>query len=282
MSGMQFLRNKSSLIFVFITGLYAGSALAGECDTWMASHPEWIWCDNFESNDRLSDRYEDVSLNGLSLSTDSSFDGTISLRQSYEPGQVGAGWIIKVADQGFPDHIFIRWYHKFGPGYVSVPPKMARVGYRQRFGSWDTIFRVHAWSISKSGELTADVSAQNSSQTESGWLPIRRSGYSFLDHLGEWVAIEIELNLNSPGNADGSYRFWVNDKLVIDAQNVDLRGNTTDRTNEVMLDGYWNGGSTGSLVRYFDNFVISSQKIGLYAPTSSDTRPLPPVDLQSN
>ena len=100
-----------------------------------------------------------------------------------------------------------------------------------------------------------------------------------MEHLGEWVAIEIELNLNSPGEADGYYRFWVNDELVIEVQDVDLRGNTTDRTNEVMLDGYWNGGSTGSLVRYFDNFVISSQKIGIYTSSSTDARPLPPSNL---
>ena len=273
------MKNGSMLIFVFITILYVKTAAGSECETWVTRHPEWIWCDDFESNGELEDRYEDVSLNGLSQSEESSFDGVISLRQSYEVGQVSAGWVIKVADQGFPDHIFVRWYHKFGPGYVSVPPKMARVGYRQRFGSWDTIFRVNAWSISASGELTADVVAQNSSQTESGWLPLRRSGYSSLEHLGEWVAIEIELNLNSPGEADGYYRFWVNDELVIEVQDVDLRGNTTDRTNEVMLDGYWNGGSTGSLVRYFDNFVISSQKIGLYTSSSTDARPLPPSSL---
>lgn len=261
------------LMMLFVAGVASG----GECDQ---ARPEWIWCDDFESDVPITDRYEDVSLNGLSEQGDVSFDGSNALRQTYVTGQVGAGWIIKV--MSYPDHLFVRWYHRFGEGYTTYPPKMARVGYRPRSGDWDAVYRVHAWLDSQSSELTADVFAENSSQTSSGWLPVEKSDYFFRDDPDEWVAVEIELKLNDPGSSNGLYRFWVNDRLVIEALGVDLRGNTTDKINEVMFDGYWNGGATANLDRYFDNIVISTKKVGLLGDVGVPKRPKPPADFRSN
>jgi hypothetical protein len=50
---------------------------------------------------------------------------------------------------------------------------------------------------------------------------------------------------------------------------VDLRGTTTQKINEVMLDCYWNGGSPKPQNRYYDNFVISTKKIGPYKGAGS-------------
>jgi hypothetical protein len=257
-------RSVCSVLISFVFIAYGVPSQGAECDNWQASHPSWLWCDSFETSTTLSARYEDVGSTGLSQSSEDAFDGNRSLRQSYEPGQVNAGWIIKVQDEGFPDHIFIRWYHKFGEGYTRLPPKMARTGYRIRSGSWESIFRVHIWTDETDHTLTADVLARNSSQTDSGWLPLKKSDFNFLEHLQEWVAVELEIQLNSPGEADGLYRVWVDDELKVEALGVDLRGGTQDKINEVMLDGYWNGGSTGDLVRYFDNFVIATSRIGLF------------------
>ncbi len=33
-----------------------------------------------------------------------------------------------------------------------------------------------------------------------------------------------------------------------------------------MLDGYWNGGSPRAQNRYFDNFVVSTSRIGCAVP----------------
>jgi len=269
-----------SALIVIVFFAYAVPSHAAECDNWQSNHPSWLWCDSFEASTALSERYEDVGSNGLSQSSEDAFDGSRSLRQTYEPGQVSAGWVIKVRDEGFPDHIFFRWYHKFGPDYTRFPPKMARAGYRIRSGDWDSVFRVHIWTDEEDHKLTADVLARNSSQTSSDWLPLKKSDFSFLDYLQEWVAIEVEIQLNSPGKTDGLYRVWINGELSIEALGVDLRGNTEDRINEVMLDGYWNGGSTGNLARYFDNFVIARSRIGLFG--NQVTRPLPPSALQTD
>ena len=251
---------------IFCLGLLgiAQAAVASECDNWQSVHPEWLWCDDFEDTAALNTRYEDVSTNGMGASTDDALDGTMSLKQSYTPGQVDAGWVIKVDNGGFPEHIFYRYYHKFPAGYSRFPNKMARIGFRRRAGSWTPVFMVHTWLIPATGELTLDVLARNSTQANpSGYLPVRLSGVNLSGRLDQWVAVEVEVKLNTPGATDGIMRMWLDDNLVIDSTNVDLRGSTTDLINEVMLDTYWNDGSPTSLNRYYDNFVISTAKIGL-------------------
>lgn len=260
------------LFIAFLCPFISLSLHGNECDNWELSHPEWIWCDSFELSTPLTDRYEDVNTNGLGRSINDKFDGLASLKQSYVTGQVDAGWIIKVINEGFPEHIFYRWYHKFESGYTSFPPKMARAGYRDR-SNWTKVFFVHNWI--SNAQPTLDVFASNSSQGR--WLPVANSGFDLQSHLNEWVMFEVEIKLNTPGQSDGLYRLWINDELYVDRSNIDLRGNTTDRINEIMLDTYWNEGATGNLGRYYDNFVISTEKIGAF--TASISPPSPPTNF---
>ncbi len=222
-----------------------------------------IWSDGFEDNQPLTAKYEDVGSLGLSVTTADAFTGAHALEQHYDQGQVDAGWVCKVNNAGFPDHVFVRWYHKFEEGFEGFPPKMARVRYRQRYGNWQSVFAVHFWI--ENGEVVADVYARNSSQANSvGWLPIAHSGFFFNtpENVGRWIRFEMEIKLNTPGQADGLYRFWADDELIIERTGVDLRGNTQDKINEIMLDGYWNGGSPKAQNRYYDDFVIATSRIG--------------------
>jgi hypothetical protein len=237
---------------------------AGECDNWQSTHPDWLWCDGFESGDSLSVNYQDVSANGMSVVIGEAFDGTHSLRQSYTQGQVDAGWIIRVSSAGFPDHVFMRWYHKFEAGFQGFPPKMARIRYRLRSGDWSSPYAVHCW-LETDGVLALDVAATNSTQANSsGWLPIARTGFTFSDakNIGRWICFEMEMKLNTPGGTDGLYRLWADDSLIAERTAVDLRGSLTNKINEMMLDCYWNGGSTKAQSRYYDNLVIATSKIG--------------------
>ena len=243
---------------------------AGECDNWQVNHPEWLWCDGFESQDTLAVNYQDVSVNGMSVVTGEAFEGTHALRQIYTQGQVNAGWIIRVNNSGFPDHVFMRWYHKFEAGFQGFPPKMARIRYRLRSGDWSSPYAVHCW-LETDGVLALDVAATNSTQANDvGWLPIARTAFSFADakNIGRWICFEMEVKLNTPEATDGLYRLWADDSLIAERTSVDLRGTLTDKINEMMLDCYWNGGSPKAQSRYYDNLVISTQKIGPLAGTA--------------
>ncbi len=263
-----------SLLFPILALLFSNPASSNECSNWQQTHPEWLWCDSFEESTALNTRYEDVSTTGLARSTADAVEGEASLRQVYTPGQVSAGWVIKVEPNGFPDHLFYRWHHKFGDGYDTFPPKMARAGYRERGTSWQEIFRVHTWI--SGNQPTLDVLARNSSQGP--WLPVAISDFNLNDNRDQWNLYEVEIKLNSPGNTDGLYRMWINNQLMVERTNVDLRGNTSDKINEVMLDAYWNTGASATLERFFDNFVISTERIG---SITSENPPMPPSNIRS-
>lgn len=225
-----------------------------------------LWHDDFEDGLALTAKYEDVSTEGFAVSTLDAFNGTRSLQQTYRVGQVNAGWIIKKPSGGYPDRLFMRWYHKFEAGFQGFPPKMARI--RHRRADWSSPMEVHCWldtSAQYGGAVVLDVKAEHSSQQNgSGWLSVIRTDFSFANpaNLDRWVCFEMEVQLNTPGQANGHYRLWIDDVLKGERTNVDVRGSQTYGINEAMLDCYWNGGSPRVQSRFYDGFVISTQKIG--------------------
>lgn len=228
--------------------------------------PNVLWRDDFEEAGALNARYEDVSGEGMAVGTLDAFNGSRALGQTYQVGQVNAGWIIKKPTGGFPDRIFMRWYHKFEPGFQGFPPKMARI--RHRRGDWTSPMEVHCWldtSAQYGGTVVLDVKAEHSNQQNgSGWLSVIRTDFTFANpaNIGRWVCFEMEVQLNTPGQNDGHYRLWIDDVLKGEREGIDLRGNQTYGINEAMLDCYWNGGSPHIQSRFYDAFVIATQKIG--------------------
>jgi len=236
------------------------------------SRQAWIWQDNFEDGLPLNAKYEDVSTSGLAVTNRDPFQGSYSLQQTYQPNQVDAGWVIKKAVSGYPDRLFMRWYHKFETGFVGFPPKMARIRYRM--ADWSSPLEVHCWldtSAQNGGAVTVDVKAVHSTQANSsGWLSVNRTDFTFANpaNIGRWVCFEMEVQLNSPGSADGAYRLWIDDELKAERINLDLRGTQTYQMNEAMLDCYWNGGAPRVQSRFYDNFAIATTRIGLDSPST--------------
>jgi hypothetical protein len=252
---------------------------AGDFVERWADHPEWLWFDDFESGAALKTNYQDVSTSGFSVETTDAVSGSRALRQHYTNGMVDAGWIIRSSNEGFPTHLFMRYYHKFENGFSGFPPKMARMRYRN-LSNWSAPLEVHCWI--NTNKIVADVKAMDSKQANDvGWLPIARTNFSFENpvNVGRWVCFEMEVQLNTPGKQDGLYRMWADDSLIVERLNVDLRGSQSYLINEVMLDCYWNSGSPKEQNRYYDNFVISTQKIG---PIGNGSVRINPVGKMQN
>ncbi len=260
---------KRGFIAVFFL-IFACSAYADECDNWQEQHPEWIWCDGFETEQDIAAVYDDYSTNGMSISSDDAFMGGYSLKQHYDAGQVDAGWISKFycdalgGDYGpCYNEIYMRWYHKFEQGFEGIPPKMARI---TSIGpGWDKRFGVYYW-VSQPDEspgypIVADVEAYN------GWLPIIKTDflYSNPDNIGRWTCNEMRVK----SGAGGGYTYWADGVKIAERNNTNLNG--PYNFNNAMLDAYWNSGSPKSQDRYYDNLVISTKRIGCvgYDPGSA-------------
>ncbi|MFP4417067.1 MAG: polysaccharide lyase [Chitinispirillaceae bacterium] len=246
-------------------------------DNW-EDHPEWLWFDDFEDLSALGENYQDYSdnSNSFGVTDEDAFAGNKSLRQHYSSGQKNGGWIIRYREEGFPEHLFMRWYHKYEEGFDGAPQKMARMRNRSH-SNWTKPFGVYCWV--EDGRIVAEIKATTSSQANgSGWLPKAWSDFDVNapENVGRWICFEMEVKLNDPGEQNGYCRIWADDELIVEKTGIDIRGDDDWTFNEVMLDGYWNDGSPKDQSRYFDNFVISTQRIGQMAAGDSDSTHLNP------
>lgn len=85
-------------------------------------------------------------------------------------------------------------------------------------------------------------------------------------HVGQWHCVEAHANLNDAGQSNGIFEMWINDAL--EAQRTDMNwvgSYNAYGINTIMFENYWNTGSPVQQERYFDNIVVSTQKIGCEA-----------------
>ena len=80
---------------------------------------------------------------------------------------------------------------------------------------------------------------------------------------GIWQCVEAHAKLNDPGQSNGLFELWVNGKLDATRSGLNWVGSyTAYGINAVFVENYWNKGSPVVQERYFDNFVVSTARIG--------------------
>ncbi|UCF19383.1 MAG: hypothetical protein JSU87_15880 [Gemmatimonadota bacterium] len=248
----------------------------------ICSRPSTIVCEDFETSG-ASD-WNDYKDNNFNVQSDDAFGGERSLRQRYDLGQVGAGWLAWF----FGDHpnggvrggerfeeVYFRFYHKFQPGWPdSYPPKVARIRSHFIDGGWRFAWAEHLW-ISRSrsrgtpasdpmSRIAAPDGTEYLDDAERRWLGNKPLDLRFAERDGEWVAIEMRVKLNTPGQDDGEITYWADGKVVLQREGLNIRGAYTATTiNVAMLDTYWNGGAVEEgLKRWYDNVVVATEPIG--------------------
>ena len=236
-----------------------------------------IVCEDFETEDRSN--WSDYEPNNFSVASDDAFGGTRSMRQLYNLGQVDAGWLAWF----FGDHplggvrsgerfeeVHLRWYHKFQTGWpASYPPKMARMRSHYISCQWCFAWAEHFWLLSD-GTAVSDpfshIAAPGGTEytATARWPGETPMALNFDGRDGEWVALEMRIALNGPGQDDGRITYWANGDVVLDRTGLNLRGAYTATTiNVAMIDTYWNGGSPAAgLKRWYDNVVVATEPIG--------------------
>jgi hypothetical protein len=82
------------------------------------------------------------------------------------------------------------------------------------------------------GETVLDVAT-----TGAGYIPFLQSGFAL--PKGRWVQIEQELVLNTPGQANGIARLWLDGELKAESTNLDVRKDASAAISGVLSDiGY--------------------------------------------
>ena len=286
----------------FLVAIWVHPAHATECDNYQTVHPQWLWCDSFESDSAINTNYFDVdrASGRMALSSDSPFDGSYSLQMQYVPGQDDSGSIklslgatpvspLRYTDQKF-DELYWRFYMKMSSNWTGQPFKTTR-GIVFAGSDWSEAAIGHLWEDSATSlgmGLDPASGVVGSTVVTTGyndfahltWLGKQNGAFQVYApaNVNKWTCIEVHMKLNTPGSSDGLLAFSVNGQQQAQATNLNFRGSyTAYGINAILLESYSNGAVAPQVQsRYFDNFVVSTQPIGCVA-AGGTTPSAPPV-----
>lgn len=267
-----------------------------------------IFCDDFESNDPLTFRYFEVNNNNGEFDQVNGVgrDGSRGVRGIWQEGEVNAGGLLKSfgrtpsnyigKNASMPDSTFMEIYWKLDVRHQegwqgNGPAKLCRA-LTMANANWATGAMAHLWTggpndqylgmdpasgIDVNGNLVTTMYNDFANMRWLGW----KYGVTpmFADQeAGKWFCVEGHIRLNTPGDADGVFEFWINDTLQAGKYNLNWHGNWNANPNNyginaLFINNYWNAGSPEEQERYFDNVVIATERIGCpeVISTVSDT-----------
>jgi hypothetical protein len=265
----------------------AQQSLSAECSRPRAG---WIWCDDFE-RDRLSSYFEYEDVRGTFARVSSvGRDGSHGMRVRLRRGVVEAGNLkiafgrtpsryIRPVDEGTARYRDVYWrvWVRMGPGWRNGGDSKLSRATVLAGSNWSQAAIGHVWTGGAGNEYLAIDPA--SGTDESGTVRTRKYndfprlrwlGYETgrtpvfgRSRTGRWQCIEARMRLNDPGRANGVFELWIDDALEARKGGLAWVGQYDDfGINAVFLENYWNDGSPAEQERHFDNFVVSTQRIG--------------------
>jgi hypothetical protein len=280
-------------------------ALPTECDNWAVTNPDWIWCDDFESDSGLNTDYFEVdrAAGRFGVSQDRAYGGSSSLKGIFVPGARNAGNVkfsfgrtpvapSRYLNRDFQE-IYWRFYMLMDSSWAGNAGKTTRI---MIFSSpdWSQAAIGHLWQDSSLGLAIDPASGVNASLSSGQVITSGYNDFNNLRWLGilngktqvyspgnreAWVCVETHIKLNTPGSADGLFQFWVNDNLEANGRNLNWRSNyQAYGLNAIFLENYAIGNIAQNQSRYFDNFVVSTSRIGCNA--SGLSPPSPPENVR--
>jgi hypothetical protein len=256
----------------------------------------WVWCDDFE-RDRLKAYFEYDSAHGHFVrASGAGLGGSVAMRARFTPGARSVGALhlaigktpqtyFRPADAGRAVYreLFWRFFLRNEDGWRGGGgDKLTRAISFASSKSWAEAMIAHVWSGSPPNQnylvidpaSGTDAAGQVRTTTYNDgphlrWLGMQRATTPLfaLPQIGQWHCIEVHVRLNAPGHHDGIFELWIDDTLAAARRNLDWVGSFTDfGINAIFLENYWNAGAPRAQTRDFDNFVVSTERVGCKAP----------------
>ena len=270
-------------------------SLTNECSN---PQPGWIWCDDFETN-RLGSyfEYDDRGGDFAPLSA-LGVNGSTGMRVIYRPGQSNAG-NLKLAFGSTPDpyfravdagtakyrEVYWRMYVKNQAGWTGGGADKLSRAIVFANSNWAEAAIGHVWSGSSGSAAQDYLVLDPASGTDTAgnlqtttyndfpnlrWLGAQQGTTPLFDnsHVGQWHCVETHMKLNTAGQSDGLFEFWVDGTLNAQRTGLNWLGSySAFGINAIFFENY--ADATVIQERYFDNIVVSAQPIGCGSPTAS-------------
>jgi hypothetical protein len=253
-----------------------------ECKNWQTNHPEWIFCDDFESGN-LSNWDQTGTMNTITTDLQNVLNGNNSMQAQLNTANDGGENLAKWFMPGY-DEIYVRFYIKFQSGFQNLRSDgngmhvLGIAGNRiddawSSFGHSGTVptgtdrfttavdpghvandgtlrpFEFYSYfpEMSCSGGCWGNLFSQTAPQ-----VPLLG---------GQWQLVEARVKTNTPGLYDGLQELWINDTLKVSVQNMRWRDTTDLKLNDIDFFFYMPN-TIGTQYIYVDNVVVSRQHIG--------------------
>ena len=262
-------------------------SLANECAT---RHVGWIWCDDFEE-DRLSRYFEYDSAGGSFVrAAGVGVGGSYGMRARFARAQVSAGALhlamgkepssyFRTVDAGTALYreVYWRMYVRTQAGWVGGGGYKLSRAISFATANWAEAMIAHLWGDPpQTGALLMDPASGTDASgnllttkyndfANLHWLGAQLGVTPLFDasHVGQWYCVEAHAQLNDAGLANGVFEFWINNNLEARETGLNWLGSfSAYGINAVFFENYWNTGSPATQERYFDNIVVSTQRIG--------------------
>jgi hypothetical protein len=277
----------------FLNLLPAYSQVINECENWQERHPEWIFCDDFETGvddpmvragryfEHGRDDGDFIPFQGVGIGN------SIGMRSIFQKGEVDAGAMklgfgrnpVGYMNKGIRNtedfrEVYYRMYLRNDPEWEGNPAKLSRATVFTQPSVWTQAMIAHLWSDSKYRLLLDPASGVNANGEvittkyndfdKLRWLGNRSGVTTIFDGKhDDWICIEHHVKLNDPGEKNGIQEFWINGNLEARLVNLDFVSTyTAYAINAIFFENYWNSGSIKLQERYFDNIVVSTERIG--------------------
>jgi hypothetical protein len=215
------------------------------------------------------------------------------MRARFSKGQVQAGFLhlafgrtpsryFRSVDQGVAVYKDVYWRHlvKFQAGWIGGGGNKLSRAQGLVTPGWAQGMMAHVWSGSAMDDHPYELALSPASGTDARgrvrttsynefqnfrWLGVARSRTPVFDetHVGKWYCVEARARLNDPALSNGTFELWINGALEARMGGINWQGTFDEYgINTVFLENYWNDGAPQPQERYFDNFVVSTQRIG--------------------
>ena len=256
-----------------------------------------IWCDNFEDSTPLAQKYfeYDNNLGDFVRVAGEGVGGSFAMQVKWQPGEVDAGSFKRtfgrspVNSQSHSTidfrEIYWRLYLRMQPGWTGSPDKLSRATILAN-SNWAQAMIAHIWSsgdfllMDPAGGIDANGNLATTKYNDFSnlrWLGNRTGTTPIFTSVAsnKWYCVEAHVRLNTPGLANGVFEFWIDNHLEATRSDLNWVGTWQNYgINAVFFENYWNAGAPGERIRYFDNIVIATQRIGCLS-----NAPIPPTGL---
>jgi hypothetical protein len=281
-------RRAGFVVLMISLCLLAAKGRADAAPEAICSDPAVVYCDNFEDRPvgttglqqnigAKTGSWDMSDFVSVRVSSNIAFDGTKSMLFDYPAcswtdaqGGTGCGAAYGMAMPQFNlSEFYMRHYVYWAPGYT-----------------WSSIADKHIAFLDSTGSRApwAFHTMWGSRTPHHVYEPIDPPHYdqnaipAVVWTTGQWYCLEIHIKQGA-GNA--ILEGWIDGVKKWDYTNANFPNAWTGGNSGLMVSGYWNTnvspGSRGAQQRYFDNIVVSTQRIGcLGSPPPASAPPSAP------